>query len=60
MCNCTLTAAAVIADQALVLGPVSHSAALVDAVSRIEELAGLRPGMSGSLLVYGLCSGCAA
>ncbi|MFD7690820.1 Fur family transcriptional regulator [Streptomyces sp. NPDC059781] len=36
------------------------SAPLVDAVSRIEELTGLRPGMSGSLLVYGLCSGCAA
>ncbi|MFD5448042.1 Fur family transcriptional regulator [Streptomyces sp. NPDC127100] len=35
------------------------SAPLVDAVSRIEELTGLRPGVSGSLLVYGLCSGCA-
>ncbi|MGW0226589.1 Fur family transcriptional regulator [Streptomyces tendae] len=35
------------------------SAPLVDAVSRIEELTGLRPGTSGSLLVYGLCSGCA-
>ncbi|MFI5857994.1 Fur family transcriptional regulator [Streptomyces parvulus] len=35
-------------------------AALADAVGRIEELTGLRPGTSGSLLVYGLCSGCAA
>ncbi|MEU6289334.1 transcriptional repressor [Streptomyces sp. NPDC046988] len=33
-------------------------APLVDAVSRIEELTGLRPGPSGSLLVYGLCAGC--
>ncbi|WP_315902953.1 Fur family transcriptional regulator [Streptomyces salinarius] len=35
-------------------------APLVDAVRRIEELTGLRPGTSGSLLVYGLCSHCAA
>ncbi|MGA5313083.1 Fur family transcriptional regulator [Streptomyces pseudogriseolus] len=36
------------------------SVPLVDAVNRIEALTGLRPGTSGSLLVYGARSGCAA
>ncbi|WP_405765117.1 Fur family transcriptional regulator [Streptomyces sp. NBC_01538] len=31
---------------------------LTEAVGRIEELTGLRPDSSGSLLVYGRCRGC--
>ncbi|MEV8062256.1 transcriptional repressor [Streptomyces antimycoticus] len=31
---------------------------VTEAVGRIEELTGLRPGSSGSLLVFGRCSGC--
>ncbi|MFE2194187.1 Fur family transcriptional regulator [Streptomyces olivaceus] len=31
---------------------------LADAVARIEQLTGLRPGTSGSLLLYGLCAAC--
>ncbi|MEU9246902.1 transcriptional repressor [Streptomyces sp. NPDC048385] len=31
---------------------------LTDAVGRIEELTGLRPDASGSLLVYGRCARC--
>ncbi|GAA1153563.1 hypothetical protein GCM10009579_37220 [Streptomyces javensis] len=31
---------------------------LTEAVGRIEELTGLRPDSSGSLLVFGRCSGC--
>ncbi|MGW5971592.1 hypothetical protein [Streptomyces sp. NPDC055186] len=33
---------------------------LREAVRRIGELTGLRPGTSGSFLFYGLCSRCAA
>ncbi|MGW5640009.1 Fur family transcriptional regulator [Streptomyces sp. NPDC003832] len=33
---------------------------LREAVCRIEELTGLRPDDSGSLLVYGRCAGCSA
>ncbi|MFJ7077237.1 Fur family transcriptional regulator [Streptomyces sp. NPDC098781] len=33
---------------------------LTEAVGRIEELTGLRPDASGSLLVYGRCAGCSA
>lgn len=31
---------------------------LTEAARRIEELTGLRPGSSGSLLVYGRCARC--
>ncbi|MFI8487850.1 MULTISPECIES: Fur family transcriptional regulator [Streptomyces] len=34
------------------------SAPMADAVARVEELTGLRPGASGSLLLYGLCASC--
>ncbi|MER6557131.1 transcriptional repressor [Streptomyces sp. NPDC001027] len=34
------------------------SAHLTEAVGRIEELTGLRPDASGSLLVYGRCADC--
>ncbi|MEU4170709.1 transcriptional repressor [Streptomyces sp. NPDC026665] len=34
------------------------SAHLTEAVGRIEELTGLRPDTSGSLLVYGRCADC--
>lgn len=33
---------------------------LTEAVSRIEELTGLRPDSSGSLLVYGRCADCSS
>ncbi|MFG2474923.1 hypothetical protein [Streptomyces fagopyri] len=33
---------------------------LAEAAGRIEELTGLRPDASGSLLVYGRCAACVA